>query len=495
MSNGVGERHLFLTEYSQRVHGRLISCSQPAPEIDPLAFLRQAHGNERFFWRDGRQALTLVGSGVAANLMGWGESRFVAVQRQARELFDHARLFSAPTSSAAARETENGDVPSSAAGTTPAPPRLFGGFSFRDDFVPDNAWAGFHPAHFVLPHLQLVQSPEGSWLTINALLPPGEDSDADVAETVPQLQAALAAWVDQLSTPQPVATPVEPTHADEPAGDEWEIRFPMSYNAWKGIIEQAIDRFATTELDKVVLARVCEARRQETVQLDDALAKLIDQYPECLCFLFEPRPHHAFFGATPEMLVALQGRAFTSMGLAGSIQRGATTAEDEAFGTALLNSAKDRHEHALVVQAMERRLAPLCRELEIPAEPQLYQLRNIQHLFTPVRGTLSQADGILPLVEALHPTPALGGTPRAAALEFIREAEPVPRGWYAAPVGWIDHRMDGAFGVAIRSAVAQDRRVWLYAGAGIVADSVPQNEWEETGWKFRPIQDALGIPR
>ncbi|MCB0182494.1 MAG: chorismate-binding protein, partial [Anaerolineae bacterium] len=92
-----------------------------------------------------------------------------------------------------------------------------------------------------------------------------------------------------------------------------------------------------------------------------------------------------------------------------------------------------------------------------------------------------------------HPTPALGGTPRGLALEFIRESEPVPRGWYAAPAGWIDHRLDGAFGVAIRSAVADNRRVWLYAGAGIVADSQPEKEWVETGWKFRPIQEALGV--
>jgi menaquinone-specific isochorismate synthase len=97
------------------------------------------------------------------------------------------------------------------------------------------------------------------------------------------------------------------------------------------------------------------------------------------------------------------------------------------------------------------------------------------------------------LVETLHPTPALGGSPRDLALTFISAAESVPRGWYAAPVGWIDHNLDGVFGVAIRSAVAQCQRAWLYAGAGIVAASEPQKEWEETGWKFRPIQGALGV--
>jgi menaquinone-specific isochorismate synthase len=139
------------------------------------------------------------------------------------------------------------------------------------------------------------------------------------------------------------------------------------------------------------------------------------------------------------------------------------------------------------------RLAPLTSKLEISPQPGIYKLSNIQHLFTPIRGTLNSADGILPLVEVLHPTPALGGSPRELAMDFISHAEPVPRGWYAAPVGWIDYKLDGAFAVAIRSAVAQERRAWLYAGAGIVADSVPEKEWSETDLKFKPMLNALRI--
>ena len=100
---------------------------------------------------------------------------------------------------------------------------------------------------------------------------------------------------------------------------------------------------------------------------------------------------------------------------------------------------------------------------------------------------------MLPLLEALHPTPAMGGVPQAQAMDYIAQAEPVPRGWYASPVGWIDHNLDGAFAVAIRSAVSQNERVWLYAGAGIVADSIPQKEWDETALKFKPMLGALGV--
>jgi isochorismate synthase len=181
------------------------------------------------------------------------------------------------------------------------------------------------------------------------------------------------------------------------------------------------------------------------------------------------------------------------MGLAGSIQRGDTAQADAQLAQALLNSSKDRIEHDLVVEAMRARLKPVAQQLEMPATPEIYRLSNIQHLLTPVSGTLSTPRGVLPLVDLLHPTPALGGAPRELALPFIREAEPVPRGWYAAPVGWINSQLDGSFGVAIRSAVVQDRRAWLYAGAGIVPESRPEREWVETSWKFRPIQQALGM--
>jgi menaquinone-specific isochorismate synthase len=181
------------------------------------------------------------------------------------------------------------------------------------------------------------------------------------------------------------------------------------------------------------------------------------------------------------------------MGLAGSAPRGTTPAADDQLARELLDSAKDRHEHALVVEALQERLAPITQTLHVPDAPVVMRLNNIQHLYTPVQGRLQAPEGVLPIVEILHPTPALGGWPRDLALEFIQTYEETPRGWYAAPVGWIDHNLDGVFAVAIRSAVVQRSRAWLYAGAGIVSDSRPAPEWEETGWKFRPILDALGV--
>jgi menaquinone-specific isochorismate synthase len=238
---------------------------------------------------------------------------------------------------------------------------------------------------------------------------------------------------------------------------------------------------------------VCEIRQATDIDIEGALAYLGRRYDDCFLFLFEPQPNHAFFGATPELLVSVHGDDVTTMALAGSTGRGNTTAEDDALAEQLLASSKDRYEHALVVQAIASRLAVLTKVLDAPAEPTVYRLNNIQHLYTPIRGRLraQYANGVLPLVERLHPTPAMGGSPRHLALEVIRAAEPVPRGWYAAPIGWIDHQLDGAFAVAIRSAVCQQRRAWLYAGAGIVANSIPKREWQETAFKFRPMLEAI----
>lgn len=455
-------------EYDPARQGRLISASRPVTGISPARFLAQGReqGRElaRFYWRDGRGGVTFAGIGIALSLMGWGEGRFRQVERQARALFEQAL------------RVPEGDALTAS--------RLFGGFAFREDFVPDQTWSAFHPAHFVLPHFQLVQragEDDRAWLTINALLPPGEEPSALRAK----LHEALTAQAAILSQPLPAPSPAE---ADAPP----EIRYPLSQAEWAGLIERALADFRQTRLEKVVLARVCEVRRPQPLDVDAALAYLERTYPDCFTFLFEPRPHHAFFGATPELLAEVHGSELTSMGLAGSAPRGQTPAEDARHAGDLLASAKDRHEHELVVQALRRRLAPLAASLDVPAVPQIMTLSNIHHLYTPVRATLIRPDGILPLVERLHPTPALGGAPRSEALAFIQAHEGIPRGWYAAPLGWIDQRMDGAFTVAIRSAVVQRNRAWLYAGAGIVPASDPTREWEETGWKFRPVLSALG---
>jgi isochorismate synthase len=249
----------------------------------------------------------------------------------------------------------------------------------------------------------------------------------------------------------------------------------------------------TGALTKVVLARACEVAFAQPVDVADTLEHLGQYYPECYRFLFEPRARHAVFGATPELLARVEGNRLKTMALAGSIRRGTTASEDADLADQLWRDPKERHEHALVVEGLRERLAGWADPIAMPAVPEVMRLRNIHHLHTPVTAR-AVPGGVLAAVARLHPTPALGGTPQEAALAFIRAHEPMPRGWYAAPVGWVDADLDGEFAVAIRSAVAEERRVWLYAGAGIVAGSEPEREWRETALKFQPMLTALGVP-
>lgn len=460
-------------EYSVARHGRLVSASCPAGKLAAARFLRAAEGQERFLWRDGRQGITLAGTGVAAHLIGYGRGRFDAIERQASELF-------------ASAETGSGLRRGPGDSSELALPRLFGGFAFREDFVPDMVWTGFHPGHFILPHYQFVSQEGESWLTINALLAPEERASS----VLPLLEEALAAQAELLCKAE-TGVDGQAGGLEAGPGDEPEIAYPMPYAEWAQLVEGARDAFARTALQKVVLARTAQLRAGERIGISQALTRLCGNYPDCFGFLFEPQAGHAFLGATPELLVRVRGAALETMALAGSIQRGATEEADAALAAALLASSKDRHEHGLVVNGVRELLAPLSSELTVADEPTVLVLRNIQHLYTPITAMLKNGGGVLPLVERLHPTPAMGGTPRELGMDFIQKNEPTLRGWYAAPVGWIDSAMDGAFAVAIRSAIVQKERAWAYAGAGIVPDSVPRNEWDETGWKFQPIINAV----
>lgn len=442
-------------------YGRLLSYSVPCTGVSFAGFLQQAEGQERYYWENQNDRIAFAGAGTAIEITAWGEDRFQKITSQIRELFNKASILGS-------------DNPLTA-------PRLFGGFSFRSDFTPDNTWSIYAPAYFVLPHYQLVSIHDEMWLTINTQIP----LDENPADLVDELKSALSKKIAQLKTGERDISNLQQSALKH-------VNYPMTRDMWDEMINTATRRIRAGELNKVVLSRVAELQFDERVNMLPILRHLADHYAECYRFLFEPRPYYAFYGASPELLAGVQGNIIHTMGLAGSIGRGDTIESDQALSDDLLNSPKDRHEHQIVIDKIRDRLQPLTASLEIP-EMGLLKLSNIQHIYTPIHGTLKQADGVLSVVEALHPTPALGGDPREIAMQVIRESEPIPRGWYGAPVGWIDSNLDGQFSVAIRSAVAQESRVWVYSGAGIVGDSVPQKEWDETALKFRPMLNAHGV--
>ena len=436
----------------------LASFSRPVRAVAPLDWLRRTH-EQRFYWSSDDSA-TFAGIGVEAELVAYGRERFAAIQEEL------ARLFETPAFDLADRPCGG--------------PRVFGGFSFRPDDEPDGLWSAFPPAYFALPRYQLACVGGRCWLTVNRLALNGESADAALDEARADFRRMERALE---------------THLHAQTGDApllLNLDYPLGRGEWRRQIERATARMRAGELEKVVLSRTCDLTFDAPVDPLAALDHLNAHYPQAFRFLIEPLPEHAFYGATPELMAEMRGRQLVTAALAGSAARGATEAEDDRLARGLLASAKDRHEHELVVRALREQLAQFSDNVRLPDTPTIYRLDNIQHLYTPILAELRGRRSLLEILEVLHPTPALGGTPQAVAVETIRETEPLSRGWYASPIGWIDWRGDGVFSVAIRSAVSAGARARLYAGAGIVADSEPDKEWDEAGLKFKPLLDALG---
>jgi isochorismate synthase len=265
------------------------------------------------------------------------------------------------------------------------------------------------------------------------------------------------------------------------------------HDAWRrtvGLFSGAVGR---GRIDKVVLARRVDLRSPVELDVPNALRRLAAGAPESTIYAFR-RDGRTFLGATPERLVRTEGRAFRTVAVAGTVGRGVDAGEDARLARELLDSDKDREEHAIVVASIRELLAPVTETLEVSPRTDVMTLRFVQHLVTEITGTVADAGGLLTLGERLHPTPAVGGEPRDVALALVDEHEGFDRGWYAGPVGWLGADGDGELCVALRCGIVDHTRATLFAGCGIVADSDPDLEWEESRIKLRAVVSALGIP-
>ncbi|MGI5169739.1 isochorismate synthase [Spirillospora sp. CA-253888] len=260
----------------------------------------------------------------------------------------------------------------------------------------------------------------------------------------------------------------------------------LSAPAWEQAVGRAVERIRSGRLGKAVLARDLYAQAPEPIDPRVLLRRLADRFPGCYTFSCA-----GLVGATPELLIRRTGDRVDSLVLAGTTARGGDAEQDARRGERLFASAKDRSEHAYAAEMVRDALAPLCAELTVPDRPELLRLPNVMHLASAVHGRLDEARSVLDVVAALHPTPAVCGTPTEVALDLIRELESMDRGRYAGPVGWVDARGDGEWGIALRCAEIDGTRARLFAGCGIVADSVPADELTEAQNKFRAMQYAL----
>jgi len=432
---------------------RLVSVTTAVEVADPSAavFASRRADDRWFCWEQpDRDGFALAALGSAHEVVSRGPRRFQDVV--------------AACSTVARRRQVRGP----AALPAGAGPVRVGGFAFDADGGRDAHWASFPPALMVLPELVLHRVGDRTHLTLCAVSGPGVDP-GDVSARIAARVAALR------DAPLPLLDP-NPTGSMRIASASPPEEFERSVAA-------AVGRIDGGELDKVVLARevVVEApQAHDPAALYGALREL---FPSCFCFCCGS-PQGAFVGASPELLVRRSGSSAAMVGLAGSTRRSADPSVDDHLGEQLRQSAKDRTEHEIVVSRIERTVRPYSVWVQAAPEPELIKVANIQHLGTPIHAQLAEPRSAVELAGHLHPTPAVGGEPRARALGAIAELEGLDRGWYAGPVGWMDAAEDGEFCVALRSALLRDRFAHLYAGAGIVAASDPAAELAETEVKL-----------
>lgn len=261
------------------------------------------------------------------------------------------------------------------------------------------------------------------------------------------------------------------------------------------MVAQAATATAQPDIDKVVLSRLIDIETDAPVDIDALLNRLITQNPASFNFHVPLPDGSSLMGASPELLLRKDGKTFSSLPLAGSARRDTADAQgDKVIGEALMNSAKDRHEHGLVTRAMKTVLQPRSRYLAMADQPQLITTPTLWHLATPIDGEVKDAeDNALSLACLLHPTPALSGFPHEAAQQLIAELEPFDRELFGGIVGWCDEQGNGEWVVTIRCARVAENQVRLFAGAGIVPASSPESEWRETGVKLSTMLNVFGL--
>lgn len=354
---------------------------------------------------------------------------------------------------------------------------LLGGMAFEADGGGSSVWDGFGAGDLTVPAVSLACLGDQARLTVTVLVHPGDDERAHLTH------ASLLTALLVSRMPEPA----------DPFLQAPEVRSVLAARHFAEAVAHAVRRIGEGEFEKIVLAREIEVRSSQPWDLPEVLRRLGDRFPACFVFGIG-RHDGTMIGASPELLLRREGQRVETVALAGSTRRSDDPSVDEHLAGELLASPKDRREHALVVQRITRTLAPHALWVTAPEEPQVATVANVHHLATPIRAQLDGRARLLDLVDALHPTPAVGGEPSVAALRAIPELEGMDRGWYAAPIGWIDRAGDGEFFVGLRSGVVRGNVARLFAGVGVVADSQPMSELAETELKLQAVLSALRPP-
>jgi len=426
-----------------------------AADPSAVVFASRAPGEDWFcFEQPDRDGAALAALGTVARLTASGPDRFKRVAAQWRELVAGAVA----------------DAPDGPPGAGLV---AVGGFAFAPDGGHAPHWAGFEAADLIVPEVALARRGDDVRLTLAALAAP-DDVPSELAER-------LSGRVLK-AEPLPLLDP-------SPAG-RFRIDSVAPPEHYEHAVARAVERIRAGAFEKIVLAREVTVQAPTPHDVAAVFDVLRGGFESCYVFC-AGRGDAAFVAASPELLIRRDGHRAQTVALAGSTRRSADPGVDDHLGERLLQSTKDREEQAIVVRRIARALRPHAVWVAAPDEPTLIKVANIQHLATPIRAQLTAPLSAVELAGALHPTPAVGGEPHAAAAPVIPALEGIDRGWYAGAVGWTDANDDGEFCVALRCALLRGAEARLYAGVGVVRDSDPSAELAETEIKLGALLPVL----
>ncbi len=439
---------------------------------DVLEAFDRSGASDRFYWERPSEGRSIGAFGCAEAIEVEGEGRFAEAAERAERLY--TRVF-----------VSGPGVPALAG------PFLVGGFAFSDAVSIQPHWRDFPAGRLVLPEATISVAGGRSWCTLVRRVDPEQ-----AGTSVPSICADLRAGLDRVSGLLSNCGLIETSgSSSESVADacvpvDYRARADRAHDEYRAQVEAALHEIAAGGFEKVVLARSISVREKGDYNPCALLSTLRRAHPTCAIFAVA-RPCGVFLGATPECLMKLSDGRIETASVAGSAPRGRSPEEDLELGRQLRESKKEQAEHAFVLRALCDALAPHCDALEVRESPRLMRLQDIQHLETPISGQLRARRSILELLGSLHPTPAIAGAPREAALEWLSRNENLDRGWYSGPIGFADSEGGGEFYAALRSAILRGGEAQLFAGAGVVAGSDPEAELRETRLKLRAMLAPL----
>jgi len=440
---------------SSTLKSTTVPLGEDASEDGLAAFLADPHAPAvALSWI--RRGSGLLGFGEVTRFEVSGPERFMLAEQWWRSLSLTAHV----------------NDPLALPGTGPA---AFGSFAFSK--------TSGYASRLVVPELVIGQRNGLRWATLSTFADSAPSED-DVHEAVGRLLPRPRSSDDDAAQRPALDAPIRPGS--------------LSEAEWMTAVEEGVARIRSGAVEKIVLARDVEVDLPSAVVPENVLARLARQYRECWTYRVD-----GFVGATPEMLIQVVGRTAQARVLAGTLDRRdaveRTAEEDEtAYAERVLaGSVKQRHEHQIAIDSLVNALEPFSEATDAHEEPFILELPNVWHLASDVKAELLDAEGHIPsslaLVNALHPTAAVCGTPTLPAGAIIRELEHLDRGPYAGPVGWLDAAGNGEWGIGLRGGLLDGSTARLFAGCGVVEGSIPESELAETWAKFRPMLEALNV--